>query len=88
MKYTDKNIVKRFSFTTEDRDKLQNIQIGMINAQATLEGLNIYKNVILQTTYKRLNIDGEPKKGYNKSIQYNLTENLITYTEEPIKEKK
>lgn len=83
-----KDIVKRFSFSKEEREKLQNIQIGIINANATMDGLQIYKNVLLGSVYKRLNIDGDPQKGYSKSIQYNLAENLIVYTQSPIKEEK
>lgn len=78
------DIVKHFTFRKEDKDKLQNIQIGIINAEATLDGLNIYKNVILGQTYKRLGIDGDPRKGYSKSIRYNLTRNEIVYTETSI----
>lgn len=79
------NLVKKFTFSKEEHNKLQNIQIGMINAEATLDGLNIYKNVLLQGVYKRCGIDGEPRIGYSKSIQYNLSQNEIVYTELPIK---
>lgn len=82
-----KDIVKKFTFAKDERDKLQNIQIGIINANATMDGLNIYKNIILSSVYKRLGIEGEPRKGYSKSITYNLSENVITYTESPIEEK-
>jgi hypothetical protein len=83
----NKNIVKRFSFSDEERRKLENIQIGIINAEATSDGLHIYKNALLAGVYKRCGIDGEPKKGYSKSIRYNLRENLIEYTEAFIEKK-
>jgi hypothetical protein len=82
-----KDIVKRYSFSNEERDQLQNIQIGIINAQATNDGLHFFKNALLGSVYKRLGIDKEPQKGYSKSIAYNLSENVITYTQSPIVEK-
>lgn len=80
----DQSIHQTFSFTEQARTQLQNIQIGIINAQASMDGLQIYKNVILEQEYKRLGIDGEPKLGFNKSIRYNLAENKILHTSEPI----
>jgi len=80
----DNVLVKHYSFSKEEKEKLENIQIGIINAQATMEGLQIYKNVLLESVYKRCGIAGDPRKGFNKSIQYNLGENVIIYTEEPI----
>ena len=38
--------------------------------------------------YKRLGIDGEPKKGFTKNIKYNLGVNEIIYTESLEKEEK
>jgi hypothetical protein len=83
-----KDIVKKFSFSKEEREKLQNIQIGIITAEATLDGLHIYKNVFLGGVYKRLGIDKDPRKGYSKSIRYNLRLNKIEYIESPIKNAK
>jgi hypothetical protein len=83
-----KNIPRKYTFSKDEREKLQNIQIGIINAEATLDGLNIYKNMLLESVYKRLGIAGEPNKGYSKSIRYNIRENIIEYLEEPIKEEK
>ena len=79
-----KDIVKRYSFSTEEKRMLENIQIGIINAQATGDGLHIYKNGVLASVYKRLGIDGDPQKGYDKTIQYNLRDNVITYTQAPL----
>lgn len=75
-----KNTTKKYTFSAQERDKLQNIQIGIINAEATLDGLNIYKNILLQGVYKRLNLDPEKNK-----ITYNLSQNEIT-TEEIAKD--
>lgn len=83
----NKDIVKKFSFTEQERSQLQNIQIGIVNAQATNDGLNIYKNMVLGGVYKRLGIEGDPLKGHSKTIQYNLGKNEIVYTQSPIKEK-
>ncbi len=83
-----KDIVKTFYFTKEEREKLQNIQLGIINADATITGLQMFKNIFLGDIYKRLGIDKDPQKGYSKSIQYNLTEGKIVHTESPIKEEK
>ena len=80
-----KDIVKKYTFTKEEREKLQNIEIGMINAEATMTGLHMFKNVFLGGVYKRLGIEGEAKKGYSKSIQYNLSANQIVHTQSPIK---
>ena len=80
----NKKIVKKYTFSNEERERLQNIQIGMINAQATLEGLQVFKQVFLENVYKRCGISGEDKKGWNSSITYNLSENVITYTQEEV----
>lgn len=80
-----KDIVKTFTFSQQERERLQNIEIGLINAEATLTGLSIYKNGFLQNVYKRVGIDKDPQKGYTKDIRYSLTPNMITYTETPVK---
>lgn len=82
-----KDITKKFTFDKEELEKLKNIKIGMINASATMDGLQIYQNVLLEGVYRRLGINGEAKKGYKKSIQYNLSENIITLTETETKDK-
>ena len=79
------DIVKKYTFVKEDVDKLRNVEIGIINAQATNTGLNIFKDIILGKAYKNLGIDKDPQKGYSKSITYNLAHNEITHTESPIK---
>jgi hypothetical protein len=76
-------IKKFYTFSQEELTKLQNIEIGTINAEATLDGLNIYRNAILGSVYKRLGIDGEPKEGFSKGIRYNLKANKIEYTQTP-----
>jgi hypothetical protein len=83
----NKNIVKRFSFSDEEKRKLDKIHAGIEIAEATSDGLHIYKNALLAGVYKRCGIDGEPRKGYSKSIRYNLRENLIEYTEAFIEKK-
>jgi len=80
-------IMKRFSFTKEDREKLQNIEIGIINAGATMDGLFFYKNALLNNAYKRLDIVKDVKD-FTKTIRYNLAENIIEYTLTPIKKEK
>lgn len=82
----NKAITHKYTFSKEELTKLQNIEIGIVNAHATADGLNIYKNAILGSVYKRLGIDREPKKGFSKSIQYHLGQNQIILTEEPKKE--
>ena len=82
----DKDIVKRYSFSDEERNKLQDLEIGIVSARAALDGMQIYKNAILSSVYKRLGIDGEENKEWTKRIQYNLSENVITYTRTPKKE--
>ena len=81
-----KPIIKKFTFSKEELGKLRDIQAGLVISEAQMDGLQIYKNVLLESVYKRCGIDGEPRKGYSKSIQYNLAENQIIYTESPIKE--
>jgi len=81
-----KPIVKRYLFSTEEHDKLQNIHIGIAASNAQLDGMQIFKNVILGGVYKRLGIDTEPNKEWSKSISYNLSDNTITYTQTPKKE--
>ena len=80
----NKKIVKKYTFSQEERDQLRNIQVGIVCANATMTGLQVYKNAFLGQVYKRLGIDGDPQKGNSKSIQYNLSLNEIVYTEEPI----
>ena len=58
----------------------------MVISKAQIDGMNIYKNAILESVYKRCGIDGDPRKGYSKSIEYNLVRNEITYTESLIKD--
>lgn len=81
-----KDLVKTYTFSKEEHDKLQNIHIGITAANAQLDGMQIFKNVILGNIYKRLKIDTEPSKEWSKSISYNLSENTITYTRTPKKE--
>ena len=82
-----KPIIKKFTFSVEERNRLRDLEIGIIASNAQLDGMQIYKNAILGGVYKRLGIDGE-KKGYNKSISYNIGINEITYTESPLPEEK
>lgn len=83
-----KDIVHKYTFAKDERDKLRDIQAGITISEAQLDGLHIYRNVILTNVYKRLGIDGEPKTGYSKGIRYNLAENEIIHTETPIEKTK
>ena len=80
----DKPIVKKYTFAKDEKQKLENIQIGIIASEASRDGLVIYKNVLLESVYKRCGISGDTKKGFEKNITYNLSENVITYTEAPV----
>ena len=84
----NKDLVKTYTFSKEEHDKLQNIHIGITASNAQLDGMQIYKNVILGEVYKRVGIDTEPSKEWNKSISYNLSDNTITYTRTPKEEPK
>lgn len=75
--------VKKFTFSQEERERLQNINLGLINAEATIDGLNVYKNMLLSSVYKRLGIDGDAPKGFSKNIRYNLKLGEIEYSETP-----
>lgn len=79
-----KNIIKKFTFSTEEREKLKDLDAGIIISRAQIDGMQIYKNAILSATYKRLGIDKDAPKGFTKNIQYNLGENRIEYSETPI----
>ena len=81
-----KKIEKKFTFSEQERNKLRDVQAGIVIGEAQLDGLHIYKNVFLEGVYRRLGINGDPKKGNSKSITYNLSKNEILYTEEPIKD--
>ena len=83
-----KPIISTYSFSKEEHDKLQNIHIGITASNAQLDGMQIFKNVILGEVYKRLGIDTEPNEAWSKSISYNLSENTITYTRTPKEEEK
>jgi hypothetical protein len=82
----DKDIVKKFNFSKEELNMLQDLEIGITASRAQLDGMQVYKNGALSVAYKRLGIDDEAKKGYTKSIRYNLHTNEIVYTESPINE--
>jgi len=81
-----KPIIKKFTFSVEERNRLRDLEIGIIASNAQLDGMQIYKNALLGGVYKRLGIDGEAKKGFSKSITYNIGVNEITLTETPVKE--
>ena len=83
-KKIQKEIVKKFSFTTQELNKLHDLQAGIVISQAQLDGMQIYKNVLMDQIYQRLGIQGNPPEGYSKSIQYNLAQNEIVYKETPI----
>lgn len=80
------DIVREYTFSTEELEKLKDIHVGIVASKAALDGMEIYKNAILMRVYERLGIDPGPNKEYSKRITYNLTENVITYTRTPIKE--
>ena len=82
----NKTITHKYTFSQEEIEKLRDVEAGMVISNAQLNGLMIYKNVILEGVYKRLGIMGEAKKGFKKSIQFNLRENQIIHTETPEKE--
>ena len=69
-----KAITKKYNFTSEESNKLQNVEIGLASAMATVDGLMMYK---------RCGLDKE-KQGITKKITYNLSKNEIIYTEEPV----
>lgn len=87
-----KDIVRKFTFTKEELERLQNAKAGIIVTSQQLDGLHIFQNAFLSQVYQRLGIDGDPQKGYSKTIQFNLQKNEIVYTESPLppekKEKK
>ncbi len=80
-----KNLIKKYTFTKQEQAQLRDIEAGIVISNAQLTGLHIFKDAILGSAYKRLGIDGEPRTGFSKSIQYNIGQNEIVYTEEPIK---
>jgi len=82
------DIVKKFTFSSEERDKLRDLEAGITISSVQIDGMQIYRNGILDMVYKRLGIDGEPKKGFTKNIKYNLGVNEIIYTESLEKEEK
>lgn len=75
--------VKKFTFSQEEREMLQNTDLGIINAEATINGLQVYKNMVLNSVYKRLGIDKDAPEGFSKSIKYNLRLGEIEYSEVP-----
>lgn len=74
------DLVKKFTFAKDEKETLEDIELGLINAKATIMGLSMYKKAYLDNIYKRLGITKE-KKGYTQNIEYNLSLNQITYTE-------
>ncbi len=83
-KKTQKEIIKKFSFTTQELNKLHDLQAGIVISQAQLDGMQIYKNVVMDQVHQRLGIQGNPPQGFSKSISYNLAQNEIIYRETPI----
>lgn len=76
-------IVKKFTFSKEQREKLQNIEIGLASAEATLSGLSMYKSVYLSEVYRKLGIEEKPKKGFKRNIEYDLHTGQIILTQIP-----
>lgn len=83
-----KEVTKEFTFNVNEREMLQNVEVGMITAQATVDGLGFYKNALLASIYKRLGISEKPTEGYERSIKYTLSPNLITLIERSIEKPK
>lgn len=76
-------IVKKFTFSKDQREKLQNIEIGLANAEATMSGLSMYKSVFLNDVYRKLGIEEKPKEGFKREIEYNLATGEIVLTQTP-----
>lgn len=81
----NKSITHKYTFSKEERNKLLDVQAGLVISNAQINGLQIYKSVILEEVYKRLKLNAEPKEGFTKTIEYNLGDNEIIHTETPIK---
>lgn len=75
--------VKKFTFSKEQREKLQNIEIGLVNAEANMSGLSMYKSVFLNDVYRKLGIEEKPPKGFKRNIEYNLQTGEIVLTQTP-----
>lgn len=81
-----KDIIKKFNFPAEEREKLRDLTAAITVSEQQIDGMQVMKNYILGAVYNRLGIAGDPRKGYSKSIKYNLGANEIIYTESPVKE--
>jgi len=73
-------ITKKYTFSTDERDTLQNVELGLISFEQAVMGMQMNKRMILERAYRRCAI-GE-KDGFTRSITYNLgtSEIIVTYT--------
>ena len=74
-------VIKKYTFSKEENEFLQKIEMGLIAFEQAVMGMQLNKNIILGRAYNRCGI-GE-KDGFTKSITYNLSSNEITVTYTP-----
>ena len=76
-------IVKRYSFSTDERESLAKLEMGLISFEQAIMGMQLNKNIILQRAYRRCGIDSKGREGYDQRVGYNLETNEITVTLTP-----
>ena len=77
-------IVKKYSLSEQERNILQEIDVGLMTFRQAVNGMMTNKEMILRSVYKRVGIEGE-REGYTKNISYNAGRGEIVVTYTPIK---
>ena len=62
---------KKYSFTTEEKNQLTNVEIGLTSFMQAVEGMRIQKSLVLQKVLERVG-EGDEQPGYERSIDYNI----------------
>jgi len=76
-------IIKEYTFSTEERDTLEKLEIGLISFEQAVMGMQLNKNMFLQTAYRRCGIEDKPREGFDRTVRYNLRTAKITVTLTP-----
>ncbi len=81
------DIIKKFTFSTEEKNILEEIDIGIMSFRQAVNGMMTNKEIVLRSIYKRVGIEKD-WEGYTKNISYNLGRGELVVTYIPIPKEK
>lgn len=76
--------MKKYTFSKEELERLQDIEVGTISFTQAVQGMILNKQITLRAVYERLGIELNPKD-VDRKIEYNLKDNWLTVTDTPKK---